>query len=67
MVTVNPTVVYRKNALNANFVKKIKLTSSASLQHCAQYRLQNSLCDFSSTQAGNISMSDHYAPNGRGY
>jgi hypothetical protein len=44
MVAVNSTVVHRKNALNANFVEEIKLTSSVSLQHCAQYRLQYSVC-----------------------
>jgi hypothetical protein len=40
MVTVNCT----KNTFNANSVKKIKHASSVSLQHCAQYRLQHSVC-----------------------
>jgi hypothetical protein len=44
MAPVNCTVGHTKNAFNANCIKKIKLNSSVSLQHCAQYRLQYSVC-----------------------
>ena len=37
-------MVHTKVAFNANSMKKIKITSSVSLQHCARYRLQDSVC-----------------------
>jgi hypothetical protein len=59
-------VIYKKhyplaqNTSNANAVQEP--ASSVSLQHCADRSIEYSLCNFSSTQALNKPMSDHYVP-----
>ena len=66
MVTVNCTVCHLQGALfflgqiafNAN---SVSTSSSVSLQHCRPQNKLQCLCNFSSTQAINSVISDHYA------